>query len=138
MCELCNNRNEVDLEEEELPKSNEVTYILQAAAQVEQEQNNAMTEDAPQVQTAEGAGRAEDVSDKISVIFCIDVSRSMKKDNRLELCKQAISVQINAMAANNGQRKVGIVTFSSEVEIIGDGSQKPEILKDQNLLHSYS
>ena len=47
MCEFCNNRNEVDLEEEELPKLNEVTYILQAAAQVEQEQNNAMTEDAP-------------------------------------------------------------------------------------------
>ena len=62
----------------------------------------------------------------------------MKKDNRLELCKQAISAQINAMAANNGQRKVGIVAFSSEVEIIGDGTQKSQILKEQSLLQSYS
>ena len=62
----------------------------------------------------------------------------MKRDNRLELCKKAISAQINSMAANNGQRKVGIVTFSSEVEIIGDGVEKSQVLNDQALLCSTS
>jgi len=32
ICEFCNHRNEVMLEEEEIPKSMEVTYLVEAAA----------------------------------------------------------------------------------------------------------
>ena len=35
-CEFCNNVNEVMIGPEEIPQSNEVTYLLKAAAQVEQ------------------------------------------------------------------------------------------------------
>lgn len=31
-CEFCNNKNEVHIEDEELPQSSDVTYILEAAA----------------------------------------------------------------------------------------------------------
>ena len=34
-CEFCNYRNEVMLDDEEIPKSLEVTYLLEAAAQVQ-------------------------------------------------------------------------------------------------------
>lgn len=55
-CEFCNNNNKVDLEEEERPKTDAVSYLLEASAQVE---NKKM------------AGQ------DISVIFCLDVSGSM-------------------------------------------------------------
>lgn len=64
-CEFCNTKNEVMIGEEEIPQSNEVTYILEAAAQIENaEEEKKETE-------------GEAVSDKISVIFCIDISGSM-------------------------------------------------------------
>ena len=35
MCEFCNNENEVMIEEEEIPTAPEVTYLLEASAQVQ-------------------------------------------------------------------------------------------------------
>lgn len=64
-CEFCNTDNEVMIGEEEIPQSNEATYILEAAAQIENaEEEKKETE-------------GEAVSDKISVVFCIDISGSM-------------------------------------------------------------
>jgi len=60
-CEFCNHKNEVVIDPEEIPQSTEVTYLLEAAAQIEQ---------AEEVKN-------EGVSDKISVVFCIDISGSM-------------------------------------------------------------
>ena len=34
VCEFCNSKNEVSIEDEEKPKSKEVNYIIEAAAQV--------------------------------------------------------------------------------------------------------
>jgi hypothetical protein len=42
------------------------------------------------------------------------------------------------MAATNGQRKLGLVAFDHEIEIIGDGVEKPQTIKDQNMLHDYN
>ena len=42
------------------------------------------------------------------------------------------------MAATNGQRKLGLVAFDHEIEIIGDGVEKPMTIKDQNSLHDYN
>ena len=33
-CEFCDTKNEVNIDEEEIPQSNEVTYLLEAAAQI--------------------------------------------------------------------------------------------------------
>ena len=55
-CEFCNNANEVCLEEEEIPKSESIFYLVEAAAQVEDKKM---------------AGQ------DISVIFCLDISGSM-------------------------------------------------------------
>jgi len=43
------------------------------------------------------------------------------------MCKRAVAAQIIAMAESNGQRKLGVVAFEDQVEIIGDGVEKPVI-----------
>ena len=53
------------------------------------------------------------------------------------MCKQAIAAQINSMAATNGQRKLGLVAFDHNVEIIGDGVEKSMTI-DQNMLNDYN
>ena len=125
-CEFCNQNNEVHIEDEEFPQSNEVTYLLEAAAQIQQAEEE-----------QKAAAEIETPSDNISVIFCIDVSSSMASQNRLEMCKQAIAAQINSMASSNGQRKLGLVAFDHNVEIIGDGVEKSKTI-DQNLLNDYN
>lgn len=54
------------------------------------------------------------------------------------MCKQAIAAQINSMAASNGQRKLGLVAFDHEIEIIGDGVEKSMTITDQNMLFDYN
>jgi hypothetical protein len=41
------------------------------------------------------------------------------------------------MAASNGQRKLGIVAFDHEIEVIGDGVEKSMSITDQNMLNDY-
>lgn len=73
-CEFCNTENEVQVDPEEMPSSEQTTYLLEAAAQVEAA--------AEEVKQAE-----KKPSDKISVVFCIDHSGSMSSYGRLEQCK---------------------------------------------------
>lgn len=56
----------------------------------------------------------------------------------MELCKQAVAGQITAMAGSNGQRKLGLVAFDHEIEIIGDGIEKPMQITDPSILNNYS
>jgi hypothetical protein len=77
-CEFCNTPNEIMLDEEELPKSATVNYLVEAAAQVEDKKMGGQD---------------------ISVIFCLDISGSMcvsqavvgkhsiKNDKKKELAK---------------------------------------------------
>jgi len=67
-CEFCNHQNEVMLEKEELPKSGQVSYLLQASAQVKQNLNEEEKEDQANKQK----------TDETSIIFCLDISGSMQ------------------------------------------------------------
>ena len=58
-CEFCSHENEVMIGEEEIPQAPAVTYLLEAATQV---------------QDAKVGGNA---AADISVIFCMDISGSM-------------------------------------------------------------
>ena len=125
-CEFCNTRNEVMMGEEEIPQETEVTYIIEAAAQVEQAEEE-----------KKDAQEKVKPSDTISVIFCIDISGSMQNDGRLDGAKKAIISQINSMFESNGKRKLGIVAFDDTLEIIGDGVEKPHIVNDHQTLNDY-
>jgi len=107
--------------EEEIPQATEMTYLLEAPAQVEQAEEE------------KKAGEEVKKSDKISVVFCIDISGSMQSGGRLEACKKAIAGQITAMHESNPDRKLGLVTFENAVEIIGDGVEKPMSISGNDL-----
>jgi len=57
-CEFCGSKNEVNMEPEEIPKSETVNYILEAAAQVHDKKAGGLKQD-------------------ITVVFCVDISGSM-------------------------------------------------------------
>lgn len=125
-CEFCNTRNEVMMGEEEIPQETEVTYIIEAAAQVEQAEEE-----------KKDTQEKEKPSDTISVIFCIDISGSMQSDGRLDGAKKAIISQINSTFETNGKRKLGIVAFDETLEIIGDGVEKSHMVNDGQTLMNY-
>ncbi|CDW82116.1 type a von willebrand factor domain-containing protein [Stylonychia lemnae] len=155
-CEFCNHKNKVQFEPEELPKSEAVNYIVEAAAQIIDKKNP-------------GTGQKD-----ISVIFCIDISGSMcvslpvvgrhqlKGDrmkgisaelmkfgdgsdqrlrgdhnvtyvSRLQCVQSAIEKQLEEMQKCHPDRKIGLVTFNSEVTVIGDGTQIPKTIAGDNL-----
>jgi hypothetical protein len=155
-CEFCNHENKVMLDEEEKPKTDEVTYLLEAASQVESKKM---------------AGQ------DISVVFCLDVSGSMcvtepikgkhtikgdrrQRDlaafaqfgdgsdqfinqadkgvtyvSRLQCVQAAVQAQIEQMQNGAQNRKVGVVTFNNEVTLIGDGSQVPQTITGDKLMN---
>lgn len=45
--------------------------------------------------------------------------------SRIQCVKAAIDSQIGDMVSGAGDRKIGIVTFNHEVQVIGDGSKEP-------------
>jgi len=145
-CEFCSTPNKVSIEEEEMPKAEEITYIIESAQQS---------------MLKKGAG------ENITVMFCIDVSGSMcvtqpvnekmklKYDkvsklqdlmkfsdgsyqymskesknaiyvSRMQCVQTAIENQLNELANGAPNRKAGIVTFNNEVVLIGDGSVPPK------------
>ncbi len=57
----------------------------------------------------------------ISIVYCIDVSGSMS-GSRLSAVQKTILGQIKDMKENHPDRKVGLVTFTDYIEIIGDGT----------------
>ncbi len=156
-CEFCNEANAVTIEPEEMPKADELTYVLESAHQ-------AMKKDADQV------GSVEDVS----IIFCLDVSGSMcvtqmvegqqalkyaktkqlkslmkfsdgsqqllkgEKRNatyvsRMQCLQAAVEKQLVDLAQGAPARKVGLVTFSNDVTLIGDGQLPPKVITGDKL-----
>lgn len=100
-----------------------MTYLIEAAAQVEEEKK--VDDEKP--------GK----SDSISVVFCIDISGSMN-GNRLGAAKNAIISQINSMAEKNPDRKIGLVAFDNVVDIYGDGVEKIFTIDNTNdQLHNF-
>ena len=153
VCEFCNHPNKVVIEEEEMPKSDSLTYVLESAQQSMMKK-----------------GGGED----ITVMFCIDVSGSMcvtqpvqgamnlkynkvKKMqdlmkfsdgsyqymsgesaslayiSRMQCVQTAIESQLKELAFGAPKRKVGIVTFSNEVTLLGDGRLPPKTFAGDKL-----
>lgn len=134
VCEFCNKSNPVSLEPEEHPTKETISYILEAAPQKKSTSTGAAGTSGAQ-EEVKGAEADSGVAKDISIIYCIDVSGSMQ-GMRLECVKQTILGQIDEMHKKYPDRKVGIVTFSDLVKVIGDGSQ-PVITLDNKYFNDY-
>jgi hypothetical protein len=151
-CEFCNFTNNLQVDNEEIPKIDDVTYMLQPA---------------PGVQNATNA---EDIHSEY-VVYCIDISGSMSvstkvagnfrlpTDNirrqraeeitddpfhvlqayheryisRLEAVQVAISENLTKIMKDSPKKKVGLVTFNQEVHSYGDGTIEEVIINGDYL-----
>ncbi len=53
--------------------------------------------------------------------------------SRMQCVQAAIGAQIEQMAVGAPKRKVGVVSFSSQVCVIGDGTEVPKIIAGDRL-----
>ena len=140
-CEFCCYGNHINIEEEEKPKTESVTYVLSKPP---------LVAESPGEETKVEEEEKKDHSDETSVIFCIDISGSMDQGQsvgkklkymksanyatRLECVKLAIDSQIESMVAESPERRVGFVLFEDSVHILGDCSGgKPHIISGQTM-----
>jgi Mg-chelatase subunit ChlD len=86
-----------------------VSYILEAAAVVKDKEETKK-------------GDVSKLAGDISIVYCIDISGSMS-GHRLDSVKKTISAQLKEMKEVYPDRKVGLVTFSDNVKVIGDGTK---------------
>lgn len=123
-CEFCSHRNIVNIDPEEKPQADTISYIIEAAPE--------------EVKVAGGEEKKTDsgAAKDISIVYCIDVSGSMS-GARLTAVQKTIKIQIKEMAEKNPDRKIGIVTFTNFIDIIGDGS-KAALRIDGNYLNDYN
>jgi Mg-chelatase subunit ChlD len=81
-CEFCNKANSIQIEAEEVPKTETVSYILEAAPVKE----TPVTKDS----TKEESKKPDtSIPTDISIVYCIDISGSMN-GYRLEAVKKTI------------------------------------------------
>lgn len=59
--------------------------------------------------------------------------RGMTYVSRIQCVKSAIDSQINDMNNGAAERKIGIVTFNHEVQVIGDGTQAVKTITGDHL-----
>lgn len=100
-CDFCSHKNIVDIDPEEKPKSETVSYIIEAAPVAKEEEKKSKD-------TSSGLNK------DISIVYCVDVSGSMA-GSRLTAVQKTIMAQIKEMAENHSERKIGIVTFTDNV-----------------------
>ncbi|CAL1543139.1 unnamed protein product [Lymnaea stagnalis] len=154
-CEFCDELISVDIDLEEIPTSEDVTYLIE-----------------PAMTTATSTMSGLDQS---LVIFCVDTSGSMcvtteisgtiklrgtsqlkrlqsfvENDevdqrlpsqrgqsvtyiSRLQAMQAAVDHQLGEMAKNHPNRRVALITFNNEVTIVGDGSQRETIVSGDKL-----
>ncbi|BFZ09174.1 hypothetical protein BsWGS_12213 [Bradybaena similaris] len=153
-CEFCSAAAEVDIEPEEIPRSEDVTFLLEPA----------MT---TSTSTFSGV-------DQSLVVFCVDVSGSMcvttevsgklklrgtsqlkrlqsfneDHDNqylpsqfhrdvtyisRLQAMQAAVDHQLDQMSCSHPNRRVALITFNNEVTIVGDGTQEQTVVAGDKL-----
>jgi len=158
ICEFCGTHNKISIESEELPKSNDLFYMLQSAIQTQ-------STDTPNSSDQD-----------ISVIFCIDFSGSMCVTSEIKVKEQlkhglsaeeyemlkafiepgasqnlpkqkqgtqwisrkqcvlaAIETQLTEMKKSHPKRKVGVVAFNNDVILYGDGSADPVVIAGDKL-----
>jgi len=154
VCEFCDASNEIQVEPEDQPKKNEVTYLLEPAPNKEEKK-----------------GEVKVNEERKTIIFCVDISGSMDaaqtikigenapieklrelmrsmgyrykdwKDKssvsleRLSCMKLALERQVAKLSVEAPNTEIGIVTFETHVVFIGDGvsssvQYQPSAFKD--------
>ncbi|CDW84580.1 type a von willebrand factor domain-containing protein [Stylonychia lemnae] len=82
------------------------------------------------------------LDEDITIIFCIDISGSMAEicnrngHAKISVIQLALIEQIQEMAMKFPKRKVGLVTFSDDIQILGNHSTKSVVLSEEYIDNS--
>lgn len=83
-------------------------------------------------------GNKEPSKDDKGLIFCVDFSGSMAMGRRKECVVRAIKEQLALEKEAHPKKKIGLVVFTSKVEIFGDCLTKdPIVIEDGNTLDNF-
>eukprot|EP00038_Savillea_parva_P007332 m.169362 g.169362 ORF g.169362 m.169362 type:complete len:769 (+) comp13092_c0_seq1:110-2416(+) len=141
-CEFCGTDNPVDLDDEELPTANTIDYILKPAPCVtasDSESNVVFCVDTSGSMCVTTAvpgrhkfrGSRTDALRRSLSAFNDDgshqrlpgESRGVEYVSRLQAVQAAVESQLNRLVTEHPNARCGLVTFSSDVALVGDGSQ---------------
>ena len=160
VCEFCSHKNIVVIDKDEVPDKDAINYVIEGGeggedVKVDEEDKqdnqdgsslifcidtsgsmNAKCEinwDAKQIQSmtqkmnknSQTLGQTTSQSNRVNLL------------SRLECVKAAINSQIEIMKVASSSKKVGLVTFESNVNIVGDGTQKPKVISTNDMLMNY-
>lgn len=147
-CEFCGHAQEIDLEEEERPSEQTNDYLIEPPT-------NASSSDQLIVFVLDISGSmcvSSEVQGKIALRGgdrLEKLQRELLQDNgqqwlpgqnrevtfisRLQGAQAAISQQINSLKREHPGSRVALVTFSSDVTVIGDGSSDPVTITGDRL-----
>lgn len=144
-CEFCDQRNMVDLEDEEIPTDEDVTFMLEPALSttasgpsgmdealvvfcVDKSGSMCVTTEVPghvALKGAESLRRAQQMNTDREDQFLPRQRRDVTYISRLQSVQAAIDHQLQEMEKDYPNRRVALVTFDSEVTLIGDGKSNP-------------
>lgn len=148
-CEFCQRENRPQIEHQEVPRSEDVTFMIEAAPSV----------------SGKLASNEQDSIESSNIIYCIDISGSMsvttsvpgnihlptddlkkQKDqaihgedyqvpyvrqrtqryiSRLEAVQVAIADSLAKLKEESPNRRVGLIAFNHKVHVYGDGNGEP-------------
>ena len=149
VCEFCDYENTLELEEKEIPIEPELTYILEPEVQ--------MAQFVSESKSSGGIIFCIDISGSMCVSQPVEGKLNLKtcrigemqkllipglddqnfdEENityvsRLECVQAAIENQLNVLAASSPELRVGLVAFSGEVRVIGDGINEEIVTGDR-------
>ena len=156
-CEFCNYKNKVVVDKEEIPDKDAINYVIEGGEEVKIDEE-VKHDGSSLIFCIDISGS---MNTKCKVDWDVKQAQSMTQDmikpksnkkeraqtsnqnervnllSRLEWVKAAINSQIENMKVASATKKVGLVTFESYVNIIGDGTQKPTIIKENDALNNF-
>ncbi|XP_053396238.1 uncharacterized protein LOC123552632 [Mercenaria mercenaria] len=152
-CEYCETRNVVDIEEEEIPREPDVTFMLEPALSttasgptgldeslvifcVDVSGSMCVTTEVPghiELRGASGLRRAQALNRERADQYLPRQRRNVTYISRLQSVQAAIDHQLQEMAREYPNRRVALVTFSNEVTVIGDGKVDPVAIAGDKL-----
>jgi len=153
-CEFCMEANIVDIEPEEIPKTLCYDYTLVPAPTVDDSENYSnivfcvdvsgsmcVTSELPSKLNLKGLQKREERVRKIRQQQEEDIGdqylpgqkRGGTFVSRLQCVQSAVDHQISKYIREHPEYRVGLVSFSSEVSLIGDGTQEQKVVNGDRL-----
>ncbi|XP_022293240.2 circularly permutated Ras protein 1-like isoform X1 [Crassostrea virginica] len=153
-CEFCGKDNELDIEEEEIPTNSDVTYMLEPAPStassgltgkdeslvifcVDISGSMSVTSVVPgRINLRGSMARHQSLNTERADQYLPRQRRDVTYVSRLQAVQAAVDHQLEEMIKQHPNRRVALITFNSEVTIIGDGSQTPVTVAGDKLTNA--